>query len=535
MSISFSRFRETIASIFNDIKKMSNLGYVVLVCLLILANVASYFYILRFDITEGKIYTLSQATRTTLPDLKENVVIKTFFVEEPPDHLITVPREVHEFLDEYAEISHGKLTVETLHPDNVEEDAAEAERVGLPEQPLGQLTNERIELAQGYFGLAIYYGEGSSNYSTIPFVESTRTLEYELTRRIRKLDTEESISVGFLSGHGEYSPADQFRFIAGELSEDYSITNVDISTGNPIEVDALVVSTPTSEFTDRELFEIDQYIMNGGRVLWIVDGVSIDQNSLTTNIPRHNVNTLLSRYGVRINADLVLDERSKAFEVPPEYNLPPQYYPFLVEAIAENMDQEHPITRGLEKNVFIWVSSLEILEEQEGREVTELIKSSELSWTGGVGTSVNLPRNGGYGEGDGNKRLLAAAITGSLQSYFADKEYPSIDNDPRENDNIATSTDQTKMVVVGDQDFIIQPEDRGDIFFLNIINWLVEDNEDFLELRNKTRSLNDRSLREVTTNERNFYKFGNVLAVPVLLVILGIGNSIYRARRRPYI
>jgi len=156
-------------------------------------------------------------------------------------------------------------------------------------------------------GLVVLYGD---NKEIMPTFSDISTFEYELTSKILRITSPDIKTIGFLSGHGEPELTRSFAAVDQVLKEQYYTKTVDISGGKKItdDVAALVVATPKT-LSERDLFEIDQYLMSGGNIVFMVNTVELDSQGSMRGTPVNSpVKNLIEHYGVKIEPELVLDQ-----------------------------------------------------------------------------------------------------------------------------------------------------------------------------------------------------------------------------------
>jgi ABC-type uncharacterized transport system involved in gliding motility auxiliary subunit len=166
----------------------------ILVIVLLLESIFA-FLPLRFDATQAKIYSISEVTKKTLKGLDDIVTIKGYFTEELPGYLITVRQNVKDILAEYRNFGGARIKVQFLNPNANDALKSEAQSLGLPAIQFNVVKKDKYEVAQGYLGIAVLYGD---RVETIPVVQDTSALEYNLTAAIKKVISGTDFTVGIL-------------------------------------------------------------------------------------------------------------------------------------------------------------------------------------------------------------------------------------------------------------------------------------------------------------------------------------------------
>lgn len=394
-------------------------------------------------------------------------------------------------------------------------------------------------------------------------------------------------SDGFLKVVGLWTPPDQpmpnafgqaqpsfkqYQTIARQLRQDYTVQPVDLTGGHvPTNIDVLVVIAPQN-MTDNELYAIDQYLMRGGSVVVAAGNYMLSPDQFTGSLGIQPVEAglqdLLASYGINVQQALVMDPQNEPFPVQVDRDLGNGFqvreiqamsYPFFVDVRPDTMDQGTPILSNLPAVTLNWVSPVEVDEEENsGREVAVLLKSSPAAW---LRTDTNIqpdmqlyPDLGFPIEGKQQSYPLAVTVQGVFESYFKDKPSPlqatetdaSITPDaeptPASQANtigtIESSPDTARLVVIGSAEFLNDmvfdisaslTQDRylnSLQFMQNAVDWSVED-LDLLSIR--SRGTSTRLLNPLSPNEETFWESLNYGLA--LLALVGIG-LVWRMRRQ---
>ena len=514
--------------------------------ILVLINFLSSRRFLRADLTEDKRYTISKATKNVLKSLDDIVTITVYFSTEPAD-IARIRRDVRDVLDEYEAFSQ-KLQIDFIDPGDFDDTQKQELRFkGIPEVQVNVPGEDKFEIANVYMAISVGY---SGKEEVLPVVRSTFNLEYELTSTILKVTTKEAKTVGFLTGHNEYNineqtqGSQQFRALLDKNAQgQYNLTTVDLQTGEPIDesVTTLVVAGPKQELTEREKYEIDQFIMRGGRAIFLVDPITMQPGTVQATPLSTGLNDLLEHYGVKLGNNLIADLR---FNDRIAYRQGPltvsQNYPYFVKIIESNFSKENSITSELEELTLPWTSSLEIL-ENEGVKATALAKTSE-SGQSSQGY-FNLMPGTPIPPTDLQVYNVAAALEGKFKSFYADKEIPTVAsttdvNSKNDNDTSTPTQDvedrttiiestETQIVVVGTTQFLIQLNRNGIDFFLNCVDWLTL-GETLIGIRSHT--ITNRPLKDASGFEKSFIKYFCTIGIPLLVVLFGLIRYLLKRR-----
>ena len=317
---------------------------------------------------------------------------------------------------------------------------------GIPEVQINVPKKDKMEIANVYMGISIGY---SGKEEILPVVRSTANLEYELTSTILKVTTKEAKTVGFLTGHGEFDinaqNHQQFRQLLDKNAQgQFNLTPVSLQDGKAVDntVATLVVAGIQQPLTERDKYELDQFIMRGGRAIFLVDPIQLQPGTLQATPLITGLNDLLEHYGVKLGNNLLLDTRfHENARFQQGFMTVIQPYPYFVKIIKPNFSAEHSITNQLEVLTLPWTSSLEIV-TKEGITATSLAKTSESGQS--VQGYYNLMPNAPIPSAESRAYTVAVTLEGKFKSFYADKEIPTV---PTAADETSTADDQTPVSV----------------------------------------------------------------------------------------
>ena len=523
--------------------------------ILVLINFLSTRRFIRADLTEDKRYTISKATKNVLDSLDDIVTITAYFSTAQAE-VARIRRDVGDVLDEYNAFS-DKLQIDFVDPadfDNAQKQ--ELRFKGIPEVQINVTKKDKAEIANVYMGLSIGYG---GKEETLPIVRSTANLEYELTSTILKVTTKEAKTVGFLTGHGEFDINDQnYQQLRQLLDKNgqgqYNITSVSLQDGEAVDatVTTLVVAGVKQPLIEREKYELDQFIMRGGKAFFLVDPIQLQQGTLQGTPLSTGLNDLLEHYGAKLGNNLLIDRRfhdNAWFQQGPMMRVS-QPYPYFVKIIKPNFSAEHTVTNQLETLTLPWTSSLEII-PKEGITATALARTSEFGQT--IQGYYNLMPNVRIPDAETQAYPVAVALEGTFKSFYTDKEIPTMENEDTigtEDSESATSEQadaarttitesaQTQIVVVGTAQFLTQMRQDGVDFFLNTVDSLTL-GDALIGIR--SQRITDRPLRiktpdgefrEVSEFEKNFIRYLCTVGVSLLVVIFGLVRYFLKRRTK---
>jgi gliding-associated putative ABC transporter substrate-binding component GldG len=518
----------------------NTLVFVVVVFLIVaLINFLSTRRFVRADLTDDKRYTISSSTKKVLKGLDDVVTINAYFSKKPP-RVAQIRQSVRDVLDEYRAFSNN-VQIDFIDPATDDETEKQKLRfMGIPEVQVNVIEKDQAQVANVYMGIAVLYEDKKE---VLPIVQNTFTLEYDLTSAILKVTRDEVKTVGFLSGHDELDiDAEQFQVFRQQLSKQYNVRKVSIDDGKEIDTDVatLIITGPKTKLTEREKYEIDQLIMRGGRVVFLIDPIDMPPGTMQGSPLATGLNDLLEHYGVKLGNNLVLDRYHDSASFRQgfvTYTLP---YPYWVKVVKSNFSTEHIVTSQLESLTLPWASSLQLLSKgDESIEMIALAKTSESSWT--VQSPYNIDPNNRLRPPSSarNAYTVAASLSGVFKSFYAGKDIPPVESSESADDATPEPVDEdrttkpesepTQIVVVGNSRFLEQGRPDGQIFFLNTVDWLTL-GEDLINIR--SHGVTDRPLKEVSESEKFFLKFFSMAGIPILVVAFGLIRYFLKRRAK---
>jgi gliding-associated putative ABC transporter substrate-binding component GldG len=514
-----------------------------LAAILAVINVMSYRHFLRADLTDNRQYTISASTKKVLAGLDDVVNIKVYFSRKLPPYLTTLTDQINDLLDEYRTYARGKLNIEFIDPASDPSMEQRLRFLGIPQVRLNVIEKDQAQFTNVYLGLAILYGD---NKEVIPAVTDTSNFEYDLTSKILRVTSTEVKIIGFLSGHGEPDLNKELKNIQGLLQDHYSCRSIDTKKDKsiPADVAALVVASP-KELSEREKYLIDQYLMSGGRVLFFIDTIVMDERRLAATPLASPLLDLLQHYGVKLKNELILDRANANASFQSGYYTISVPYPFWVKIIRENFSPDNPAVSQLESLVLPWASPLELAQEKPpGITVTELFKSSRASWVQKEVFDLSPKEEYFPAPADLQQRLMGVALSGKFKSFYAGKKVPAADEEkktasapaqPQQQKDLPFKPEskETRLIVVGNSRFITEnfpaEFDGNRVFFQNIIDW-VTIGDALIGIR--SRESTDRPLRVISEQAKAAIRFINILGVSILAGLFGLGRFYLRRRRK---
>jgi gliding-associated putative ABC transporter substrate-binding component GldG len=517
-------------------RQQTVLRTLVALAIIVFVNLAGLRLFKRLDLTQDKLYTLSDASKNLARSLDDKFIVKAYFSTELPPEYMNNRRYLKDQLDEYHAYAGGNFQYEFIDPGKDKETEQAAQRYGIPPVQIQVLKQDKYQVEMAYMGLVFLYGDKQEH---LPVVQSTSNLEYEISSAIKKLTSKELKKVGFLTGHGEPSLQPMAR-LNEMLSKQYAVTTVDLTGGKavPPDVSVLLVVAPDKPFKDWEKFLIDQYLMKGGRIAFLLNKVNATLQSQRAMPLNLNLDDMLESYGVRVNTDLVRDVSCAYVTVSQQagFMTLQNQVPFYYLPSATDFDRTSPIVKDLRSVTLYFASSIDTsLARARGVTARVLLKSSNRS---GRAENVFLidPRMEATPEMFKETGIpLAVTVEGAFKSAFAGKPVP-LDSSVRHSIDTTgrfIAGKASKIVIMGDGDFLQDQLSGGNRdnfnFASNLVDWLADD----IGLASiRARDSGSKPLDEVGEGTKTIVKTVNLAAPPLLVIFAGVVRWRMRISRR---
>ena len=550
---------------------LKNILIVVAVLLLVNAIGNSLFY--RFDLTKDKRYTLSPTSLAIIKQIKEPLAVKIYMQGDLPPEFKRLQQETRQLLEEFQAYN-SDIAFEFVDPLEDEEHSTDNVKAlymkGMT--PINITVDDKGKQSQAMvfpWAIAVY----DNKEVTIPLLKnimgasttdkvigSIQHLEYSIADALNKITKDKQKTVAIIKGNGELKDIYIAKFLL-QVRESYhlgpftldSVAKDPEGSLNALKnYDLAIIAKPTEGFSEAEKQVLDQYIMNGGKTMWLVDQVAVEMDSLynasgaTLAFPRDlNLNDMFFKYGFRINPDIIKDEKGSPIKLATgeqgsatqyqEFNwkFAPQIYP----------ESTHPIVKNLGGIKFDFANPIDTL--KNGIKKTILLQSSKYSKK--VGTPVEVNLNIVTEETSPNHYIntgnipTAVLLEGNFKSMFENRVLAF------EQKKYSTAGVPNKMIVISDGDVIknqvdkdFQPVELGydqrsgtlydnKDFLLNCVNYLLDDTG-LINIRSKDLDVPLLDKEKVYEN----YTFTQILTIglPILvLTVFGFLFTFFRKRR----
>lgn len=539
-------------------------------------NIIGHFFFSRFDLTADKRYTLSDVSLDIVKKVEEPLYVDIFLEGQFPGEFKRLQTETRQLLEEFKAYN-SDIVFEFVNPleNESERDSILDAFMQRGMTPISVTVEDKGKQSQEVvfpWAIASYRNKsikipllknmmGASTQEKV--VSSVQHLEYAFANAIHSVSTEKEKKVAVLKGNGELDDILMADFIR-QVREQYFIGTftMDSVAKNPVEAlrylkkyDLIVVAKPTEAFSETEKQVLDQFMVNGGKSMWLIDQVAIEMDSLSNEsgsalaLPRDlGLNDFFFKYGVRINPTLVKDVLATPIALATgqqgsttQYSQFPWFYsPFVYP--SEKLT--HPIVANIDGLKLEFANGMEILKNDVRK--TVLLQSSPSSKIIGTPVEVSLdmvterPEPSEFA-GGGNIPL-AVLLEGNFRSVYENRLLPFKDNDYKK---VGTAG---KMIVISDGDIIrnqldknFQPLELGydrwtnnlygnKEFMMNCVNYLLDDSG-LINIRSKEVSL------PMLDREKVYETYSSVqmitIAAPLIILIL-FGITFTWLRKRKY-
>lgn len=558
--------------------------FVLLLVIVLLVNFIGSLRFFRIDLTAEKRFSLSDVTIDLLNSFDEQIYVKVYLEGDFPAGFQRLQREAKQMLDEFRAYNPG-IQYEFIDPAGAEDSKINQEVFeqlqfkGLKYYELMENTSGGQSVQRVFPGAILNLGDrevpvnllidqlGASPEQQIN--ASVQNLEYALANAVRSLVKTDKPSIAFLQGHGELTPENILDF-ARSLSQNYNVDRFNLrkfksdSTGQSLSIldqqrrlnrfDAVVIAKPRKAFNDLDKFLLDQYVMTGGKLLWLIDAVQADMDSLSERpqfmsfpiYDRLNIDDMLFRYGARINTNLVLD-RIAAGVSDTRRTYPWIYFPMIMPQV------KHPIAKDVNAVKLEFPSSVDTI-ISPGVKKTFLMRTSPYSRIVATPHIVKLqklyelPPEQFFTQGNIPVALL---LEGEFQSTFVNRVTPR--EESGEPVKLIEKSVPTQQLVVADGDVIrnqlnlLNPDmPKGTPlplgfdqftgaqygnkdFMLNAVDYLLDDSG-LIAIRSrelKIRLLDNTRIK----NNKLIWQLVNTALPIALIVLLGLVYTLIRKRR----
>ena len=575
----------------------SILEFTTLLVIIIVVNILGNFYYLRIDLTEEKRYTLSETSKKLSKELKEKCYFRLYLDGDMSARFKNLRNEIRDVAYEFRELSGRKIEIEVIDPFEGKQ-LSEVSGILDDFNQRGVIHQRDIEGEGGnsttikniipgaemmYAGKTVainFYEHDVALDADNNIKRAIDNVEYEIANGLRQCTLDKPKKIAVADGSGEMID-NRVGDFAAELSKYYDVSALNInvadpksaepfidklkSLSNPEEMgsvlinslqqrlnnnDLLLIIKPIKDYSPSELYLIDQFLLKGGKVIWMIDPVHVEIDSFETNSSiaamdnqLENINASLFNYGVKMESTLLMDANCNQIPIPVGNR--PEMIDFYYFPVFMSVSSPHIINKNVGP---VWGQFPATLTAKSKTDlnVTPLLSSSPYTKTIQAPANVDLENAYMQSRDDrfrntlrGGSKLTGVLMEGKFQSPFIyQKHYTG---------SAFLPNGESKMVVIADGDIIRNGvSGRGGIyptgydrftkttfankkFILNCIDYLIDDNG-LIEIRAKEKTL--RLLdSEKSRLEHTYWQWFNIIAPLLSMMIFGMANNIYRKRK----
>ncbi len=483
----------------------------IITAIIIVVNILFSNLTLRLDLTQDRRYTLSKASKDLLKTCVEPITIVAYFSQDLPPDVARVRNEFKEMLTEYVKASKGKVQYEFKNPNEKPELENEAQVEGVGPVLINLRDKNQVKQQKAYLGAVIKVGDRKE---VIPLIQPGMSIEFELSSAIKKLIVTDKPLVGYLAGQGEpglsaLMQARQASSVMYNMEEFSLVDSADMLSKYKI----VAIVAPRDSFTDWQLYQLEDYMNKGGKLLIALNRVNGDFQTATGSELTTGLESWLASKGIQVDGDFVVDKKCNSVYATRRYGAQeirvPITFPYL--PIVSNFGK-HPITQGIEMIMLQFASSLQFTGDTSMVKFNPLLFSSDESGREPAPIQFNIDREWSAGDFRSKGLILAATFEGKLGS-----------NRNRPDSRIVLFTDGDFVVNGEGQQPQQLPEDNINIF-VNSLDWL-NDETGLIALR--TKVVTARPLDQISDSKKTFVKYLNFL-LPLILIV---GYGVYRSQR----
>lgn len=483
-----------LVKVFNLQGRERQLIFAVAVVLLLLINYLISNFSLRWDLSQGRANTLSEASKKIVRNLDDIVNIKFFVSSDLPTRLIPLKTDVTDLLSEYDKEGGNKTAVKILDPKKDQNAGKEAKEAGVPELQFSQLERDKYAVSTAYFGIVLSYGDKKE---VLPQVTELESLEYNLTSSIYKLTRKDLIKIGIVGVAGSVETGqDNIANLRKILSQQFNLENLNISSESAIkEIDpsvkgVMVFADGSKVYDENEIRLLQNYLDKKGRIIVFADGVTVSEN-LTSSEANHGLFVFLEKNGIKLEKNLVLSASAELVNFGDGQMSLLLAYPFWYRT---NNFKNEGIFSNVNQLTFPWSSSL-TLGKKNNLDIKTLVKTLKNSWAQKDNFVLNpqeIP--------------------------------PPQEKDIREFTVVAEAENKSggRMIVIPSsrfvQDRFLVPSSGNTELVLNMLNDLASENA-LSGIR--SRAVAFYPLPELSEQQKEIFRYANILLLPVLFAIYG--------------
>ncbi len=551
-----------------------------LVCLAIVVTANWFLHDLplgRFDVTQGKLYTISDASKKILAELKAPVQIKLYIspVDGMPTVFKTLERDIVDKLEELRIASDNKLRYRVMHMETLDEASGELreslKEMGIVPFQVESIQRDEVGVKLIYSSLAVEYKEKPVEIIPRVIPQTIYDLEYQLVSRIYKLTFEnrpkvalfaplkkealaEDLTQALTEEEKKESAgfADSYNTAVTLLRSNGYITNRVALTKDsaiPENTNLLLVFNP-GVLTDRQRYEINKFLHGGGNVVVAAQPYEFTFKRESTGVEAEpaklnlDINKLIEKWGVKVSQDVLMDESSQVISLSTGQRIGPfalempVKFPNQINVVDRAINKEAAVTQRIPGIAYLWGTALDLAQDvvrQQGLKATVLFTSTPRSWKmANSGSNLTMENTAPPESGVTGLFPLAVMIEGLFTNTFTGDKAPVWAEGDEAPDNKMGEAKPGKLIVIGCSKIFAEEliQNAGNLnFFANITDGLTL-GTDLIQIRSKVSVVGD--IGRLSSGQKIGYRFLTVLLVPIVLLIVAVGRIALRRKEKEF-
>jgi len=473
-------------------------GVLLMVAIVVVVNVFSFFYFFRIDLTQDRRYTLSPATEDILKSLSKPVTITAYYSENSIPVITRARSDLKDMLMEYAARSGNMVVYNFVNPNKNDSLEKVAQHNGVNPFPVQMREKDEMKNVKVYLGAVVKMGDKTD---VLPLIDPNGSLEYALSNSIKKLSIDKKPLVGFLQGNGEPRITDMQQ-VEESVSSLHTMQIVDLTDTTPILKDCNTVAlvNPKDSFRAGQLKQLDAFLARGGRLLIAYSGLDPDLRTGSGKVDNIGLKAWLAEKNIILDDKYLIDARCGQISVPQNMGgmtfTTQVLFPYLPR--IENFTN-HPVTKDLRSVMFPFATDIKFTGDTNKIKFTPLASTSEKTGLRDVPVTFDVNHKWEKEEFPLSNLVVAAAVSG------------------------LNGSKDSRLILITNGDFAVSGSGRQAMrldpdnvdLFTNSIDWL-SDNTGLIELRSKV--LKFVPIKDVSEGKEAFLKYFN-FCFPILLVI----------------
>jgi gliding-associated putative ABC transporter substrate-binding component GldG len=483
--------------------KLTKISYTIIlvIVIVVIVNILSENYNFRLDLTEGKEYTLSSATRNILKNLDNPVTVTAYFSKDLPPNIGNISGNLKDMLIEYGNRSNGMVVYKFVNPNENDEKEREAVQNGIQPLMINVREKDQVKQQKAYLGAVVSMGDEKEK---IPFFQPGSAMEYALSTAIKKLSVVNKPSIAFIQGHGE--PAvNEISQVINELNILYTVQPLTLTdtTIIPDKFKTIAIIRPNDTIHPSQLIKLDNFLARGGNIFLALNRVEGNFSNAMGSPVSVGMEEWLRKKGITIADNFVVDATCGAVTLQQQqgnFTMSSQIqFPYLpvIHKFADNS-----ITKGLESVSLQFASPITFAGDSS-------LKFIPIAFTSDKSGSLKSPL---YFDIQKQWQLTDFPMSGLVVAAIIEGKLSGNVN--------------SKIVLVSDGDFAVGGSKAGNQLppdninlLVNSIDWL-SDETGLIDLR--TKGITSRPIKEMEDGTKAFLKWFNFLAPIILIVIYGL-------------